>query len=201
MLANKRITRYHTVDADGQDKQIVCFIEDADYKPHREEGDVWWDTAYWVDLYDELGMVQVDEAQYRKITERYLDAAECAVPAKTFEEIFGDRKAEDEGVCEKELRLCACCKARENRERARMPVEAGYFLVFRNGNVYNKYHSAHEWNFGRLAILGFRGRQRVYGCILLHRPKERSVDHDIDRERNDRAAGPADTGEVLHHKV
>lgn len=75
------------------------------------------------------------------------------------------------------------------------------FLVFPCVTVYNKCHSICEWISGTMAILGFRGRQRVYGCILLHRPKERSVDHDIDRERNDRASGSADTGEVLHHKV
>lgn len=69
MLANKRITRYHTVDADGRDKGVVCFMEDADYKPHKEDEGVWWDTAYWVDLYDELGMVQVDEKRYRDVTE------------------------------------------------------------------------------------------------------------------------------------
>lgn len=43
-----------------------------------------------------------------------------------------------------------------------------------------------------MAILGIRGRQRVYervyGCILLHRSKERSIDHDIDGKRDDRAA-------------
>lgn len=48
-----------------------------------------------------------------------------------------------------------------------MSVKAGYFLVFHNGSVYNKYDSVHEWIFGSLAILGIRGRQRVYGCILL----------------------------------
>ncbi len=94
MLANKSIRRYHTVDAGGRDKQVVCFMEDADYKPHREDEDVWWDTAYWVDLYDELGMVQVDEKGYRDVTKPFLEAVECAVTAKTYEEIFGDRKAE-----------------------------------------------------------------------------------------------------------
>lgn len=98
MLANKSITRYHTVDTDGRDKWVVCFMEDADYKPHREEGDVWWDTAYWVDLYDELGMVQVDEKRYRDVTGPFLESVECAVSAKTYEEIFGDRKS---GVTQK----------------------------------------------------------------------------------------------------
>ncbi len=56
-------------------------------------------------------------------------------------------------------------------------------------------------DFGGMAILAIRGRQRVYGCILLHRPKERSIDHDIDGERDDRTARLADTGEVLYHKV
>lgn len=56
-------------------------------------------------------------------------------------------------------------------------------------------------DFGGMAILAIRGRQRVYGCILLHRPKERSIDHDIDGERDDSTAGLADTGEVLYHKV
>lgn len=68
MLANKSIRRYHTVDADRRDKGVVCFMEDADYKPHKEDEGVWWDTAYWVDLYDELGMVQVDEKRYRDVT-------------------------------------------------------------------------------------------------------------------------------------
>lgn len=94
MLANQKIWRYHAVDADGQDQWVACFMEDADYKPHKEDEDVWWDTAYWVDLYDELGMVQVDEKQYREVTGPFLEAVEHAVPEKTFEEIFGDRKAE-----------------------------------------------------------------------------------------------------------
>ena len=94
MLANKRITRYHTVDTDGRDKWVVCFMEDADYKPHKEDEGVWWDTAYWVDLYDELGMVQVDEKRYRDVTGPFLEAVEHAVPAKTFDDIFGERKAE-----------------------------------------------------------------------------------------------------------
>ncbi len=94
MSANKMIWRYHTVDADRQDKWVVCFMEDADYKPHKEDEDVWWDTAYWVDLYDELGMVQVDEKRYRDVTGPFLESVERAVPAKTFEEIFGHRKAE-----------------------------------------------------------------------------------------------------------
>ncbi len=94
MSANKMIWRYHTVDADRQDKWVVCFMEDADYKPHKEDEDVWWDTAYWVDLYDELGMVQVDEKRYRDVTGPFLESVERAVIAKTFEEIFGHRKAE-----------------------------------------------------------------------------------------------------------
>ena len=38
-----------------------------------------------------------------------------------------------------------------------------------------------------MEILAIRGRQRVYG-ILLHRPKERSIDHDIDGKRDDSVA-------------
>lgn len=89
MVANKGMWRYDIVDADGQDRQIVSFMEDADYKPHKEEGNHWWDMAYWVYLDEELDMVQVDEKQYRKITEKFFDALEHAVPAMTFEEIFG----------------------------------------------------------------------------------------------------------------
>lgn len=92
MIANQMLWRYHTVDANGQDKWVVCFMEDADYKPHKEDEDVWWDTAYWVDLYDELGMVQVDEKHYREMIDPFLEAVEHAVPAKSFEEIFGDRR-------------------------------------------------------------------------------------------------------------
>ncbi len=91
MLANKKIWRYHTVDANGQDSQIISFMEDADYKPHREDEDIWWDMAYWICLDEELGMVQVNEERYREMTRHFFDAVDQAVPSKTFEEIFGDR--------------------------------------------------------------------------------------------------------------
>ena len=51
-----------------------------------------------------------------------------------------------------------------------------------------------------MAILGIIGRQRVY-AILLNRPKERSIDHDIDRKRDDSIARLADTGEILYYEV
>ena len=54
--------------------------------------------------------------------------------------------------------------------------------------MYNKCYSVREWISGEMAILGIIGRQRVYDGILLHRPKERSIDHDIDGERDDSAA-------------
>lgn len=92
MMANKLMLRYDTVDADGQVRHIVFFEEDADYKPHKEDEDIWWDMAYWVCLDEELGMVQVSEKQYLKITERFMDAVEHAVSAQTFEEIFGERE-------------------------------------------------------------------------------------------------------------
>lgn len=69
-----------------------------------------------------------------------------------------------------------------------MGIYGADFLVFPCGNVYNKYNSVREWILRGMAILAIRGRQRVYGCILLHRPKERSIDHDTDGKRNDRAA-------------
>lgn len=92
MMANKLMLRYDTVDADGQVRRIVFFEEDADYKPHKEDEENWWDMAYWVCLDEELGMVQVSEKQYLKITERFFDAVEHAVSAQTFEEIFGERE-------------------------------------------------------------------------------------------------------------
>lgn len=91
MLANKLMLRYDTVDAYGQVRQIVTFMEDADYKPHKEDEESWWDMACWVYLDEELGMVQIDEERYREITEDFLNAVEHAVPANTFEEIFGER--------------------------------------------------------------------------------------------------------------
>ncbi|MDE5716185.1 MAG: hypothetical protein K2I53_00965, partial [Lachnospiraceae bacterium] len=91
MLANKFMWRYDTVDAYGQVRQIVTFMEDADYKPHKEDEESWWDMACWVYLDEELGMVQIDEERYREITEVFLNAVEHAVPANTFEEIFGER--------------------------------------------------------------------------------------------------------------
>lgn len=92
MMANKLMLRYDTVDADGQVRHIVFFEEDADYKPHKEDEEIWWDMAYWVYLDEELGMIQVSEDQYLKITERFMDAVEHAVSAQTFEEIFGERE-------------------------------------------------------------------------------------------------------------
>ena len=91
MQANKLMLRYDTVDAYGQVRRIVSFMEDADYKPHKEDEEIWWDMAYWVYLDEELGMVQIDEERYREITEDFLNAVEHAVPANTFEEIFGER--------------------------------------------------------------------------------------------------------------
>lgn len=79
MMANKLMLRYDTVDADGQVRQIVFFEEDADYKPHKEDEGIWWDMAYWVCFDEKLGMVQVSEKQYLKITERFMDAVEDAV--------------------------------------------------------------------------------------------------------------------------
>lgn len=65
----------------------------------------------------------------------------------------------------------------------------GNFLVFPSGSVYNKCYSVHEWFLREMAILGIRGRQRVYGGLhTAVPPKERSIDHDIDRKRDDRAA-------------
>lgn len=92
MMANKFMWRYDTVDACGQVRWIVSFEEDADYKPHKEDEEIWWDMAYWVYLDEELGMIQVSEDQYLKITERFMDAVEHAVSAQTFEEIFGERE-------------------------------------------------------------------------------------------------------------
>lgn len=66
------------------------FMEDADYKPHKEDEDIWWDTAYWVCVDEELGMVQVDEKRYRELTRHLLEAVDHAVSPQTFEEIFGD---------------------------------------------------------------------------------------------------------------
>lgn len=89
-LANKEIWEYDIVDADGQDNLVIYFMEDADYKPHKEDEDEWWDMSYWVYLDKELGMVQVDEKRYREITANFLDAVEHAVTAMTFEEVFGE---------------------------------------------------------------------------------------------------------------
>ncbi len=74
----------------GQDSQIVFFMEDADYKPHKENTDHWRDAAYWVYTDEELGMVQVDEARYREMTRLFMEAVDYAVPAKEFDEIFGN---------------------------------------------------------------------------------------------------------------
>ncbi|MDE7358637.1 MAG: hypothetical protein K2N39_04265 [Lachnospiraceae bacterium] len=98
MLANKLMLRYDTVDAYGQVRRIVSFMEDADYKPHKEDEEIWWDMSYWVYLDEELGMVQIDENRYREITEDFLNAVEHAVPVNTFEEIFGERMKERTGT-------------------------------------------------------------------------------------------------------
>ena len=98
MLANKLMLRYDTVDAYGQVRRIVSFMEDADYKSHKEDEEIWWDMSYWVYLDEELGMVQIDENRYREITEDFLNAVEHVVPANTFEEIFGERMKERTGT-------------------------------------------------------------------------------------------------------
>lgn len=90
MIANMRLWKYMIVDEDGQDSQVVYFEENADYKPHKENEDEWWDMAYWIYLDEELGLVQVDEKRYREITENFLDAVEHAPAAMTFDEVFGE---------------------------------------------------------------------------------------------------------------
>ncbi len=87
-LANKDLWEYDMVDADGSVRLVIHFGEDADYKPHRE--DSWWDTAYWVYLDEELGMVQVDEKSYQEIFGKFYDAVTHAVTARTFEDVFGE---------------------------------------------------------------------------------------------------------------
>lgn len=89
-LANKDIWEYDIVDADGQDSLVAYFLEDADYKPHKEENE-WWDVAYFVYLDEELGLVQVEETNYQKITKNFFNAVEHAMEAMTFEEIFEEQ--------------------------------------------------------------------------------------------------------------
>lgn len=47
------------------------------------------------------------------------------------------------------------------------------FLVFPRESVYNKCHSVREWIYGKMAILGIRGRQRVYGLNTAAPPKRK----------------------------
>ena len=90
--ANKDMWRYDIVDADGQEHSMIYFEENADYKPHKEDENEWWDMAYFVYLEEELGMVQVDEKRYQEMTGKFFDAVEHAVAEMTFEEVFGENK-------------------------------------------------------------------------------------------------------------
>ena len=83
---------YDIVDADGQDQPVIYFEENADYKPHKEDENEWWDMAYFVYLDEELGMVQVDEKRYQEITGTFFDAVEHAVTEMTFGEVFGENR-------------------------------------------------------------------------------------------------------------
>lgn len=89
MLASKALWEYDIVDANGQDSLVIFLMEDADYKPHKE--DDCWDVAYWVYLDEELGLVQIDEKSYKEIAKKFFKAVEHAVTAMTFEEVFGER--------------------------------------------------------------------------------------------------------------
>lgn len=89
-IANIGIWRYDIVDTDGQDYPVVYFEENADYKPHKDDENEWWDMAYFVCLDAELGLVQVDEERYQEITAKFFDAVEHAATAMTFEEVFGE---------------------------------------------------------------------------------------------------------------
>ena len=91
-LANKDMWRYDIVDADGQERSVIYFEENADYKPHKEDENEWWDMAYFVYLDEELGMVQVDEKRYQEITGKFFDAVEHALTEMTFEEVFGENR-------------------------------------------------------------------------------------------------------------
>lgn len=88
--ANIDMWKYVIVDADGQGHTVICFMEDADYKPNKEDENEWWDMAYFVCLDEELGMVQVEEKTYQEIIGKFQDAVEHAVTAMTFEEVFGE---------------------------------------------------------------------------------------------------------------
>ena len=91
-LANKEMWRYDIVDEEGQEHPVICFEENADYKPHKEDENEWWDMAYFVYLDEELGMVQVDEKRYQEISGKFFDAVEHAVTEMTFEEVFGENR-------------------------------------------------------------------------------------------------------------
>ena len=91
-LANKDMWRYDIVDTDGQDHPVIYFEENADYKPHKENENEWWDMAYFVYLDEELGMVQVDEKRYQEITAKFFGAVEHAVAEMTFGKVFGENR-------------------------------------------------------------------------------------------------------------
>lgn len=74
---------------------MISFVEDADYLPHKEDEDEWWNMAYFVCLNgifdEEQEMVQIDEQRYQEMTAKFFDAVKHAVKAMTFEEVFGNR--------------------------------------------------------------------------------------------------------------
>lgn len=86
-LANKDMWGYDVVDENGQTESVAFFIEDFNYV-HPDDGS--WQGTYWVDLYDELGMVQVDEESYKEITKNFFEAVKNAPSEMSFEEIFGE---------------------------------------------------------------------------------------------------------------
>ncbi len=86
-LANKDIWAYEVVDENGQTENVAYFLEDYDYV-HPDDGS--WQGTYWVDLNDELGMVQVDEESYKEITKNFFEAVKNAPSEMSFEEIFGE---------------------------------------------------------------------------------------------------------------
>ena len=86
--ANIDMWKYVTVDEDGQSHTVICFMEDADYKPHKEDENEWWDMAYFVCLDEELEMVEVEEKTYQEMFGKFHEAVKQAVTAMTFEEVF-----------------------------------------------------------------------------------------------------------------
>ncbi|MCM1536366.1 MAG: hypothetical protein NC126_10635 [Clostridium sp.] len=86
-IANKWQQAYDVVDKDGQTKRAAYFLEEYDYLYHEDDS---WKGTYWVDLNDELGMVQVDEMRYYELISRFTDALKDAPAEMSFEEIFGD---------------------------------------------------------------------------------------------------------------